>query len=122
MQDWVDSVCATATYSYLDGKTAAMVEHDKQEALNILYENFKEPLAMYRFVDEIRDIHMGKHIRWIRKGTNTLTNGGIALQVKFLAKGTYLLCKNGNRMMQYLFDDCITFQKVTTEEWIVLNS
>lgn len=78
-------------------------------------------LENYRFVDEIKDLHLGKHIRWIRIGASTgLTNGGIVIKLSFLAKGTYIYCKNGRAIMQYNFDDCYTFQKLSPEEHLVL--
>ena len=78
-------------------------------------------LAEYRLVDEIYKLHKGKHVRWIReKGTN-LTNGGIVVDIKFLDNGIHVVCKNKNRFIQYKFDDCITFQKLSTDEQLILS-
>lgn len=78
-------------------------------------------LAGYRYVDEINELHKGKHVRWIRNNGDTLTNGGIVVDIKFLDNGTQVMCKNSmNRFIQYKFDECITFQKLTTDEQLIL--
>jgi hypothetical protein len=101
-----------------------------------IYEAFKEiniddnerselckKLAEYRLVDEIYKLHKGKHVRWIRQQTNKpyLTNGGIVVDIKFLDNGIHVVCKNKNRFIQYKFDDCITFQKLSADEQLILS-
>lgn len=76
-------------------------------------------LLHYRLIEQIYHIHKGKHIRWLRN--KKLTNGGIVVDVKFLDNGTHILCKNQNRFIQYKFDDCITFQKLTADELLILQ-
>lgn len=80
-------------------------------------------LVEYRYVDKIFQLHKGKHVRWIRIGQNTpsLTNGGIVTDIKFLDNGTHILCKNGPRFIQYRWDDCLTFQKLSADEQLVLS-
>jgi hypothetical protein len=80
-------------------------------------------LIGYRYIDEIRDLHKGKHIRWLRikSKTPSLTNGGILVNIKFLDNGVHIICKNSqNRFIQYKFDDCVTFQKLSVEEQLLL--
>jgi hypothetical protein len=80
-------------------------------------------LIGYRYVDEIRYLHKGKHIRWIRQNNKipSLTNGGIVVNIKFLDNGIHIVCKNSqNRFIQYKFDDCITFQRLSVEEQLLL--
>jgi hypothetical protein len=81
-----------------------------------------EKLVDYRYVDEIYEIHKGKHVRWIKPGNNSkLTNGGIVVDVKFLDNGTHVLCMNNQRrFIQYKFDDSLTFQKLSLEEQLIL--
>ena len=84
---------------------------------------FCEKLADYRFIDQIRDLHKGKHVRWIRLGgaEPKLTNGGIVVDIKFLDNGTHVLTKNNmNHFVQYKFDDCLTFQKLSVGEQLIL--
>jgi len=80
-------------------------------------------LVEYRFVDKIFQLQKGKHIRWIRKGNldPTLTNGGIIMDVKFTNKGVSILCKNKNRFIQYGFDDCLTYQKLSADELMLIG-
>jgi len=84
----------------------------------ILYK-YCRSLLNYRLIEHVYHIHKGKHIRWIRN--KKLTNGGIVVDVKFLDNGTHILCKNKNRFIQYKLDDCITFQKLTTDELLILQ-
>jgi len=80
-----------------------------------------EKLADYRYVDEIYEIHKGKHVRWIKPSNSKLTNGGIVVDVKFLDNGTHVLCMNNQRrFIQYKFDDSLTFQKLSLEEQLIL--
>jgi hypothetical protein len=80
-------------------------------------------LAEYRLADEIYKLHKGKHVRWIRSAANppVLTNGGIVVDIKFLDNGAHVVCKNKMRFVQYKFDDCITFQKLSNDEQLILS-
>lgn len=84
---------------------------------------FCSKLVEYRFVDKVFQLQKGKHVRWIRKGNMdpTLTNGGILMDVKFTNKGVSILCKNKNRFIQYGFDDCLTYQKLSADELMVIG-
>jgi hypothetical protein len=114
---------------YLEGKTLGDINNDIYEKINTLTtsnEKKKEicnKLIGYRQVDELHELHKGKHVRWIRNtlGEPNLTNGGIVIDIKFLDNGTHVLCKNNlNRFIQYKFDDCATFQKLSSEEQLIL--
>jgi hypothetical protein len=75
----------------------------------------------YVYIDEIHELQKGRHVRWIRRIDAVLTNGGIVVDIKFLDNGTHVLCMNSQRrFIQYKFDDCITFQKMTLEEQVCL--
>jgi hypothetical protein len=123
---WLDNLGAKSEdYHYLENKTISTIEEEKEKVLREFQEmkKWQRSLAMYRVIHDLQDLRLGYPIRWIRErpvGEFTLTNGAILVQTKFLQKGTYIVCKNGKTMMQYLFDECITFQKMTAEEWIVL--
>ena len=83
-----------------------------------------EKLDGYRYVDEINELFRGKYIRWIRhnKKTPVLTNGAMVMDIKFLEEGIQILCRNGaNRFIQFKFDECLVFQKLTDEEWMLLS-
>jgi len=79
-------------------------------------------LTEYQYISEIYNLKLGRYLRWIRTGTNTITNGGIMVDIKFTDTGIHILCKNNrNQFIRYKFDDCITFQKISDEEFLVLS-
>ena len=50
-----------------------------------------------------------------------LTNGGIVVDINFTKEHTLIVCRNyRNYFIKYKFDDCITFQKLSTEEQLIL--
>lgn len=106
--------------SYLYAKTAISIQKEISDVCirENIPQNILDKLTEYRYVDKICDLIRGKHVRWIRLSTtNSLTKGGIVADIKFLENGIYILIKNAlNKFMQYKFDDCITFQKLSTEE------
>ena len=112
--------------SYLENKTASIIQ---KEILDIcirenIPQNILDKLSDYRYVDKICDLIRGKYVRWIRLSvpSKTLTKGGIVADIKFLENGIYILIKNAhNRFIQYRFDDCITFQKLSVEELLYLS-
>lgn len=113
---------------YLENKTMSDITNeifDNIYELDISVEDAKtlcNRLIGYRYIDEVRDLHKGKHIRWIRINKEpSLTNGGILVNIKFLDNGLHIVCKNSlNRFIQYKFDDSITFQKLSVEEQLLL--
>jgi hypothetical protein len=129
---------------YLENKTMDDITKQIFEQISELDISLEETtnlcnrLIGYRYIDEIHELHKGKHIRWIRivknnndnqsgtlnnkiSKTPLLTNGGILVNVKFLDNGIHIVCKNSlNRFIQYKFDDSITFQKLSVEEQLLL--
>jgi NDP-sugar pyrophosphorylase family protein len=112
---------------YLENKSMKIITHEIYEKINGLtiqqktkFEYCKK-LVEYRYVDDVHELHKGKHVRWIRETAPKLTNGGIVMDIKFLDTGTHVLCmSNGNRFVQIKFDDCIIFQKMTLEEQLIM--
>jgi hypothetical protein len=112
---------------YLENKS---MEEIRQEINQNIYElnvenerklSYSDKLIGYRLVDEIHELHKGKHVRWIRKTNETLTNGGIVVDIKFTDNGTQILCMGPkNRFIQYKFDECITFQKMSETEQLII--
>ena len=82
-------------------------------------QNITNKLVEFYHIDYIYQIHKGKHVRWLRDGQ--LTNGGIVVDIKFLDTGTHILCKCRQRFIQYKFDECITFQRLSTDEMMILQ-
>jgi hypothetical protein len=80
-------------------------------------------LAAYRYVDEIHQLHRGKFARWIPLDSPTsLSTGGIVAEIKFTNVGIHITCRLFNgRYVQYAFDECLTYQKLTQEEQTILT-
>lgn len=117
---------------YLENKTLKSVTDNIVEAireLNYPIEIEKEMVARllgYRHVETVNEIHLGKHIRWIRRpkkdgDLNNLTNGAVVTKINFTEKGVLVGCKcPGGRYLHIIFDDCVIFQKMTAEEQLIL--
>ena len=112
---------------YLENKTTEDIMRDVIENIQSTcidknkVKKICDKLVGYRCVDEIHELFKGRHVRWIRRGNEVLTTGGIVVDIKFLKDGIQILIKNNlNRFIQYKFDDCITFQKLSAEEQLLL--
>jgi predicted peroxiredoxin len=112
---------------YLENKTMDDITKEVFEnicELALSKETIKDlcdKLIGYRFVDEIHELFRGRHVRWIRRDTDKLTTGGIVVDIKFLKDGIQVLTKNNmNRFIQYRFDECLSFQKLSNEEQLLL--
>lgn len=87
-------------------------------------EEYRLKLKGYRLVDELTNLHKGKHTRWIPKYTDEpyLTNGGVLTNIKFGEDDIIILIKSyGGRFIQYKFNECIAFQKMSFEEELALS-
>lgn len=114
---------------YLENKTLDILFQENLQTLRQLkiskqkITEICEKIAGYRFVENLSEIHKGKHIRWIKINDTDkkLTNGGLVMDIKFFDKGSYILCKNTqHRLFQIKFDDCIIFQKLSQGEQLIL--
>lgn len=118
--------------AHLDNASLEKMAGEKTRALALVSgcsqeqrATFFQKLLEYRYIDEIHELSAGKHVRWIRFPKTdtdkvTLTNGGIIVNIKFTDTGTQVLTKNGARFIQYKFDDCLTFQKLSADEQLIL--
>lgn len=119
----------TAKTDFLENKSWKMI-HDETffaiKSLQLEEQVTKQhcaKLAGYRFVDEIHHLHRGKFVRWIRlDDPRSMTAGGITAEIKFIDSGIHVTCRLYNgRYVQYAFDECLTFQKLTPEESMILS-
>lgn len=114
---------------YLEKKSMKIITQEIYETIQKLplpqktrFE-YCQKLVGYRLVDDVHELHAGKHVRWIRESSQAqfLTNGGIVTTIKFLDNGTQVLCKStGQRFIQFKFDECIIFQKMSLEEQLIM--
>jgi len=114
-------------HDYLDNKTLGDILDDNINAVKSMgfpkdkMKDICNRLAGYRYVDNLHELHKGKHIRWIRNDNKTLTNGAIVMDVKFLDNGSHILCRNAqHRLFQVKFNECLIFQKLSTGEQLIL--
>jgi len=112
---------------YLEGHTIdsigqelynSLVYRVSQEQIREIYDK----LSGFRLVDEVYLLHLGKYVRWIRNDTNPpkLETGGIVIDTKITDSGVNVLCKLGSRFTQYRFNECITYQKLSRDEMLIL--
>ena len=87
---------------------------------------YLKKLNGYRYVDEIKDLKYGAHIRWIPitdPDNLVLKYCGIICDIKITDNGVIIVCKNFmHRHYQFKMDECLIFQKLTTQELIILNA
>jgi len=107
---------------YLENKTMNDITADifnRLQSRGLI--NLCNKLVGYRLVDEIYELHKGKHVRWLNR-QGTLTKGGTVVDIQFLETGVQVLCKNhrSSRFFRYKFDECLTFQQLTVEEQLLL--
>jgi hypothetical protein len=114
----------TPQTDYLEGKTLKSINKDVFDSLAGIgsKESHCPKLVGYRFVDEIYQLHKGKHVRWIRiEHPEKLMVGGILVDVRFTDNGVNVLCRlHTGRFTQYRFDQCLTYQKLSDEEQMIL--
>ena len=114
-------------HDYLDNKTLGNILDENINAIKTLKLHREETkdvcnrLAGYRYIDNLYELHKGKHIRWIRTDNKKLTNGAIVMDVKFFDNGSHILCRNAqHRLFQVKFNDCMVFQKLSVGEQLIL--
>jgi len=93
----------------------------KKDTLAIL-----KKLNRYKYVDELKEMKHGRFIRWVplKDPDNLyLIKGGIICDVKAKDDGMYIVCKNFmHRHYQFKMDECLIFQKLTSQEQVLLTA
>tara|TARA_Y100000816_G_scaffold274060_1_gene240975 strand:+ start:2221 stop:2649 length:429 start_codon:yes stop_codon:yes gene_type:complete len=86
---------------------------------------FHKKLKEYRYCSEFHDIQYGYYIRWIslkQVDNIKLTNGGVITDLIIMDEGAQLQIKNfKNRFFNIKFDEVIIFQKLSSQEQIILK-
>ena len=123
----------------LDMKNISAIKNDLLQQLPITSEELKKlnkQLKSYRFVDNVKEINYGNYIRWIplKKFINNnnnnnnnnkikLTNGGFICDMKVINNIVYIYCKNSmNMIFNLTLDDNIIFQKLNSQEQVILSA
>jgi len=94
---------------------------DKQTTLDYL-----KKIKGYRYIDEINDLKHGSFIRWIPitdPSNLSFNHCGIICDIKITDNGVLITCKNFiHRHYIFKMDECLIFQKLTTQEKIIIHA
>ena len=111
--------------------TSAKVKTQKNDILQQLQlpreklKLFHRKLKHYRYCSDMRDIQYGHYIRWVplkNPDKIILTNGGLICDIKIINNCIHIRCKNNrHHLIQFKFDECILFQKISPQEKIILS-
>jgi hypothetical protein len=92
---------------------------DKQITLNYL-----KKLKEYRYIDEINDLKHGAFIKWIPITDPSylpLHHCGMICDIKITDNGVFITCKNFmHRHYTFKMDECLIFQKLTSQEKVII--
>ena len=85
--------------------------------------HYQKILAEYRYVDEIDELRIGNYIRFFRLTAETLElgRGGFLVDIQVQKEQIILLFKNKTRFFKLKLNECILFQKNTTQEKILIQ-
>ena len=125
VEKWMEDI-DDSQYNYLEGKTSDVLRKEKEEVFELYSTEFRDKmmgsLSMYRLVNTLQEMRLGRYCRWIIMGKEpTLHGGGYLIKVSFSDKGAYLLCEKMKKYkMMVKMEDAIVFQKMTAEEWVVV--
>ena len=87
---------------------------------------YLKTLRGYRYVDELPDLKYGAFIRWIpitNPENISLKYAGLICDIKITDNGVLIVCKNlMHRHYTFKMDECLIFQKLTTQEQVLLSA
>lgn len=84
----------------------------------------------YSYVDEVDELKCGTYLKWIlltdpNPDNLELNKGALFCEIKCKDDGIFIVCKNigfSSRHFQIKMDECLLFQKLTTQELILLSA
>jgi hypothetical protein len=84
----------------------------------------------YRYVDEIDELKCGTYLKWILltdpdSDNLELNKGALFCEIKCKDDGVFIVCKNigfSSRHFQIKMDECLLFQRLTTQELVLLSA
>ena len=128
--DFVNDILKSIEDSEFQDMDYGTIKSDINDILQkIHYKNIKQTLVKlkeYRFCEDLEDLRLGRYIRFIPltgKNKMKLQNGGIIINIKKGDKDILIICKNQrNRIFTVSFSKAIVFQKLTTDETIILDA
>ncbi len=113
------------------GLSSSKIKKEKNDILQKLQISGKElklfhaSLKDYRYINELKDLQVGRYIRWIPLNADTaeikLTKGAILVNVFINDDGAMLVCRNALRKSIIVtFDRVLIFQKLSEQEQILI--
>lgn len=128
--DLINDILKSVEESELSDTSYGDIRSEINDILQkIGYKDVKETikkLKEYRFSPNISDLRIGRYIRFIPlegKNLMKLQNGGIIINIKKGENDILIICKNQrNRLFTVSFSKAIIFQKLTTDETIILDT
>jgi hypothetical protein len=115
------------------GLSTSKIKKEKNDILQKLQISGKElkqfhtSLKDYRYINELKDLQLGRYIRWIPLNADTseikLTRGAILVNVFINDEGAVLVCRNAlNQSIIVKFDRVLIFQKLSEQEQILITA
>jgi hypothetical protein len=85
--------------------------------------HYQKLLIDYRYIDEVDELRMGSYIRFFKLNTDTLEieRGGFLVDIQVNKQRIVLLFKNRNKFFKLRMDECILFQKNTSQEKVLIQ-
>lgn len=100
----------------------------KIQLTNDELKTYHKKLEGYRYIDNINEYEYGRYIRWInlKHDQPILTNGGIITSIVYDSDATdsevcIRVKNNCNRFFCIRTNECIIFQKLSNQEYILLD-
>ena len=111
--------------------TKSKIKEQKNDCLQRLQlereklKSYHNKLKEYRYCSDLSDLNFGNYIRWISlKNPNNLDlkKGAILCDYKIVNDSIHLVLKgNFGKIFEIKFDECEIFQKLSTQEKIILK-
>ena len=114
-------------YNLQDSQTIKKAKLDMLKQLldnNNEIKEYYKLLKEYRYVDELDELRYGSYIRWINIAREpislTLLKGGFIADITN-KNGINILCKNRNKFFTIKMEQCVIFQKNTSQEKLLIQ-
>jgi hypothetical protein len=130
IENLIKSLEDDGNFSIVNLNSSKIMEHKNNilQKLNLertLLKEFHKKLKKYRYCSDLSDMHFGNYIRWVSlKDPNNifLTNGAFFSDYVFTNNSVKIVCRNNRGMVfQIKFDEVMIFQKLNSQEEILLS-
>jgi hypothetical protein len=87
-------------------------------------EEYVKKLHNYVYIDELQQLKCGSYLRWFGPQSTKLAHGATFCNIKITDDGVFVVCKalTSSRCFQLKLDDCLIFQKLTSQEIVLLTA